>query len=57
MRDLRTLLQESGIPPWMRERIPLICNGDELLAIGDLILSDAGRTWCDEHGARFALAD
>lgn len=56
-RDLRTLLQESGIPPWLRERIPLIYCDSELLAVGDLILSEAGRSWCGEHGARFALAD
>jgi tRNA(Ile)-lysidine synthase len=35
-RKLKNLLQESGIPPWMRCHIPLIYNGDTLLAAGDL---------------------
>lgn len=53
-RELRTLLQESGIPPWQRERIPLVYADDELLAVADLILSDAGARWCAERAARFA---
>jgi tRNA(Ile)-lysidine synthase len=56
-RELRTLLQESGIPPWQRERIPLIYAGDELLAVGDLFLSDAGARWCAKHETRFACVD
>jgi len=54
-RELRTLLQDAGIPPWQRERIPLIHDGDALLAVGDLFVSEAGRQWCAEHGARFAF--
>ena len=41
-RELRLLLQEAGIPPWLRDRIPLVFHGDELLAVGDLLLSDEG---------------
>ncbi|MGH8123335.1 MAG: tRNA lysidine(34) synthetase TilS [Rudaea sp.] len=51
-RELRQLLQEGGIPPWQRARIPLICRGDELLAVGDLLLSDAGQSLCDKLDAR-----
>jgi tRNA(Ile)-lysidine synthase len=39
-RELRLLLQEAGVPPWLRERIPLIFRGDELIAVGDLFRSD-----------------
>jgi tRNA(Ile)-lysidine synthase len=35
-RDLKNLLQESDIPPWMRSHIPLIYSGERLLAVGDL---------------------
>lgn len=28
--ELKTLFQEAGVPPWQRERIPLIYLGDEL---------------------------
>ncbi len=35
-RKLKKLLQEEGIVPWMRERLPLIYADDELVAVGDL---------------------
>ncbi|MEZ5504267.1 MAG: tRNA lysidine(34) synthetase TilS [Halioglobus sp.] len=35
-RSLKTLLQELDVPPWWRDRVPLVCLGDELLAVGDL---------------------
>lgn len=45
-RDLRDLFQEAGVPPWERARIPIVVNADEqLLAVGDLWISDAGRVW------------
>jgi tRNA(Ile)-lysidine synthase len=38
--SLKKLLQEQDIPPWWRDRVPLLYLGDELLAVGDL--------WCCE---------
>lgn len=36
-RALRTLLQDLGVPPWLRARLPLLCNPNgELLAVADL---------------------
>ena len=35
-KKLKKLLQEEGIVPWMRDRVPLIYSGDELVAVGDL---------------------
>jgi tRNA(Ile)-lysidine synthase len=35
-RELKKLLQDEGIVPWMRDRLPLVYSGDRLLAIGDL---------------------
>ena len=35
-KKLKKLLQEEGIVPWMRDRIPLVYSGDELVAVGDL---------------------
>jgi tRNA(Ile)-lysidine synthase len=35
-RELKKLLQEEGVVPWMRDRLPLIYSGDRLLAVGDL---------------------
>ncbi|MCW8874871.1 MAG: tRNA lysidine(34) synthetase TilS, partial [Gammaproteobacteria bacterium] len=33
---LKQLLQESGVPPWERERLPLLYLGEELVAVADL---------------------
>jgi tRNA(Ile)-lysidine synthase len=35
-RTLRNLLQETGIPPWQRERLPFLWCGDALAWIGAL---------------------
>lgn len=35
-KALKKLLQEAGIVPWMRSRIPLVYAGTELAAVGDL---------------------
>ncbi|MCI0508128.1 MAG: tRNA lysidine(34) synthetase TilS [Gammaproteobacteria bacterium] len=36
---LKKLFQEKGIPPWIRDRIPLIYINDHLAAVGDLFIS------------------
>ncbi len=33
---LKKLLQQEGIVPWMRERLPLLYSGDDLVAVADL---------------------
>lgn len=39
---LKKLLQEEGVVPWMRDRIPLVYSGDDLVAVGDLwVAADA----------------
>lgn len=42
--SLKKLLQEWDIPPWWRDRVPLLYLGDELLAVGDLWLCRSSRT-------------
>lgn len=42
---LKKLLQETGIPPWERSRIPLVYVNDDLAAIGD-------RWVCEPYAAR-----
>ncbi len=39
-RKLKKLLQESGVVPWMRDRLPLVYSGEQLLAVGDLWLAE-----------------
>jgi tRNA(Ile)-lysidine synthase len=42
---LKKLLQEAGIPPWERQRLPLVYVNGELAAIGD-------RWVCEPYAAR-----
>ena len=38
-RTLRNLLQENHIPPWERERLPLVYLGEELVAVPDVAVA------------------
>jgi tRNA(Ile)-lysidine synthase len=39
---LKKLLQQEGVVPWMRDRVPLVYAGEQLVAVGDLwIAADA----------------
>jgi tRNA(Ile)-lysidine synthase len=50
-RTLRNLLQELGVPPWERERLPLLFAADnELLAAGDLLISTRLEQLLDASG-------
>ncbi len=50
---LKHVLQDLGVPPWLRERLPLLSTPDgELWAAGDLVLSAGFDTWLRERGAR-----
>ena len=41
-RKLKKLLQEEGVVPWMREQLPLLYSGGQLVAVADLwIAADA----------------
>ena len=39
-RKVKKLLQEENIVPWMRDRVPLLFAGDELVAVADLWVAD-----------------
>lgn len=50
---LKHVLQDAGIPPWRRERLPLLSDeAGELLAAGDAILSARLSAWLAANGAR-----
>ncbi len=50
---LKQVLQDLGVPPWRRARLPLVSTADgELLAAGDLVCSADFDQWLREHGAR-----
>ena len=38
-QPLKKLLQEQGVPPWQRDRIPLVYAGEELVAVAGVCVS------------------
>lgn len=52
---LKKLLQEAGIPPWERNRLPLIYVNDELAAIGDRWVCEPFAARHDEAGLKLHL--
>jgi tRNA(Ile)-lysidine synthase len=48
---LKHVLQEMRVPPWVREHLPLLVDGDEVLAAGDLVISQPLRALLDASGA------
>ncbi len=54
---LKHVLQDLGVPPWVRERLPLLSAADgTLLAAGDLVLSAAFEAWSRGAGRRLRWA-
>lgn len=49
-RTVKHLFQQWGIPPWQRERIPLIFSNDDLIAITDYCVSDFASAMDDKQG-------
>lgn len=48
--ELRKLLQESAVPPWLRERVPLLYIGDNLAAVADLFVCEGYQAGAGEAG-------
>ena len=51
-REVRDLFQQARVPPWVRERCPLIYAGAELIAVADMWTSGRGAMIFDTGGAR-----
>jgi tRNA(Ile)-lysidine synthase len=51
-RMLKHLLQEWGVPPWMRERLPLVYAGEELAAVADIVVCAPFAARADEEALR-----
>jgi tRNA(Ile)-lysidine synthase len=49
---LKGLLQGAGLPPWLRDAVPLLCAGNEVLAIGDWRLAPSLKRWLEHHGSQ-----
>lgn len=55
--SLKHVLQDLGVPPWERERLPLLSAPDGTLwAAGDLAVAAPMRAWLDARGTRLVLA-
>lgn len=50
--SLKHLFQETGVPPWVRERIPLIYSNETLIAVADLWVDAAYAAQADEAAVR-----
>ncbi|MCX2982139.1 tRNA lysidine(34) synthetase TilS [Halieaceae bacterium IMCC14734] len=49
-QTLKKLLQEYAVPPWWRDRVPLLVVGDALVAVGDLWVCEGYQAGPDETG-------
>jgi len=52
--QLKKLLQEQGIPPWQRERLPLVYLDDELAAVAGLFVCEPFQAWKGEAGVEIS---
>jgi len=54
-RTLKNLLQEQHIPPWQRERLPLLYCGDELVCVAGVAIAVEYQAVADEAGISLVL--
>ena len=61
-RSLKNVFQESGVPPWLRCRLPLIYSGSELVAVAGLpgwqvpmMIADGWQAQGSEEGCEVEL--
>jgi len=52
-RTLKNLLQEAGVPPWQRERMPLVYCAEALVWVPPLGVDSAFRAAAGERAVRF----
>jgi tRNA(Ile)-lysidine synthase len=51
-RKLKKLLQDAGVLPWWRDRVPLIYAADRLVAVGDLWIAEEFAARAGEEALR-----
>ena len=56
-QKLKKLFQEYRVPPWVRDRIPLVYVGDQLAAVSDLWVCEEFVAKKDERGIVLSWAD
>ncbi len=56
--SLKQVLQDMGVPPWRRKRLPLLSDAQgTVLAAGDLVYSAEFERWMATHEARLVWND
>lgn len=56
-RSLKNLLQEAAVPPWQRERLPLLFCGEQLAWVPDIGVDCAFKATPDELAVSMVLQD
>ncbi|MDP2693264.1 MAG: tRNA lysidine(34) synthetase TilS [Gallionella sp.] len=56
-RTLKNLLQEHHVPPWQRDRLPLLYCGEELVCIPGVAVAAEYQVSADEAGISLGLSD
>lgn len=51
-RTLKQLFQQAGVPPWVRERLPLIWSGEQLVAVADRWIAEGWQAPQQGMGSR-----
>jgi tRNA(Ile)-lysidine synthase len=49
-RSLKNLLREASLPPWQRERLPLIFSGEQLVCVPGIGVDCDFQAMDDEQG-------
>ena len=55
-RELKKLFQETGIAPWERDRLPLLCVGEQVIWVPGIGIDPAFAAAPGEASVRFELA-
>ncbi len=48
-KSLKAVMQELAIPPWLRDRVPLVIDGERIVAIADRRYADEAALWLLWH--------
>jgi tRNA(Ile)-lysidine synthase len=54
-RSLKNLLQEHHVPPWQRERLPLVYSGNQLVGVVGLAVDAAYQARADDAGVMISF--
>lgn len=54
-KTLKNLWQESGVPPWERERMPMLWNGNELVAVLNIAIDQSYQAKPGQMGCVISL--